>query len=191
MNNLSQRLSRQKKQPNSSRFWKCQYIISNNSRQSLGKAVKKVTRSLLKSPRKAKKVIQSLSNQYSASSLVCEPEKSNGPSELSILVERFYCEDNISWMTPGIKDSGLVRTPTGKVRIQKRYLLMTLKEAHLLFKESHKDVKCGISVFCSLCPIYVKCLTAISHNTYIHDENVRKLLKSLSKAVDSSNSVPT
>lgn len=193
MNAVSQRLSRQNKRQISQ-------ACSNNSsplspyksRQSLGKAVKRVTRSLPKSPRKVKKVIECLSDKYCASSSN-EPEQSDKPSDTSVLVEQFYCQDDISWMAPGLKDSVLIRSSTGKFRMQKRYMLMTLKEAHQLFKESHKDIKCGLSVFCSSRPIFVKCLSEVPHNTCTckYHENVRMLLKALSKAVNPPKSVPT
>lgn len=76
----------------------------------------KVTHSLPKSQRKMEKVIPCLSNKYCASSSNA-PEKNNDkqPSEISVLIEQFYCQDDISWMAQGLKNSVLIRTPSGKL----------------------------------------------------------------------------
>lgn len=43
-------------------------------------------------------------------------KKNNGkqPSEISVLVEQFYCQDDISWMAHSLKNSILIRPPSGK-----------------------------------------------------------------------------
>lgn len=97
-------------------------------------------------------------------------------------------------MCPGSKDYVIMRNSDGeKVKHQKRYMLMTLKEAHHFFSEQHSEVKCGISKFCSLRPSYVKYLSDVPHTTCTckYHENVRMLLKTLSKTGETLATVPT
>jgi hypothetical protein len=50
------------------------------------------------------------------------------------LIADFYLRDDISSMSPGIKQSTIVQDEHGLKQVrQKRFLLMTLKEAYLVF----------------------------------------------------------
>ena len=66
-------------------------------------------------------------------------------------VNSFYCRDDISRIAPGRRDV-TVRDEAGKKKLQKRHLLVSVKEGYAIFKESNPDVKLGISKFAEIRP---------------------------------------
>lgn len=157
------------------------------TRQSFGKAFQKVHRSLPKSPRKCLSVVKQLAKEFPVP--VPTPLQENKKSQ-STSVQEFYSLDNISWLSPGSKDFVIKKEGGNKFKIQKRYMLMTLKEAHSHFVEAHPEIKCSLSLFCSLRPIHVQCVANTPHTmcTCRYHENMRMLLKALAQ---SSNETPT
>lgn len=67
-------------------------------------------------------------------------------------VKDFYCSDEISRCLPGKKDYVSVRVDGERKHLQKRLLLSTCREAHILFKEQYPNLKIGISAFTKLRP---------------------------------------
>ena len=138
--------------------------------QSLGKAVRKVHKSLPKNPEKVPelsvgKLVYQLSPQkrkavISASDNNAKRPKVEGErvkrsdflSEEEIRqIKEFYLREDISRILPGKKDKVSVKVESGKEARQKRLLLVNLREAHALFKEGSK-LKVGFSKFASLRP---------------------------------------
>ncbi|KAK2548197.1 hypothetical protein P5673_031662 [Acropora cervicornis] len=141
------------------------------SPQSLGKAVKRVQKSL---PKQDKKKIQVLSQ------VVCAlpPRKRRGvlescdvavkrrrsdksgrkirsdalAEEEIKVVENFFNRDDISRICPGKRDFLSVKTSEGRELRQKRLLLVNVNEAYELFKKEEPDLKIGRSKFASLRP---------------------------------------
>lgn len=75
-------------------------------------------------------------------------------------VKEFYQDDEFSRQCPGKKDCVIVRNNHGKMHIQKRMLLVNLRELYLEFKKRHSDIKIGFSKFCTLRPPW--CVTVDS-----------------------------
>lgn len=72
-------------------------------------------------------------------------------------VASFLRTDDISRMAPGQRDYVFVREGKVKIKKQKRHMLMSLKEAHSLFRnEGHGT--CGLTRFCEYRPVDV-CLS--------------------------------
>ena len=119
--------------------------------QSLGKAVRKVHKSLPKNPEKVPEVLGKLVHQLSpqkgkAVISACDinakrrkvegerVKRSDSLSEEEIRqIEEFYLRDDISRILPGKKDKVSVKVESGKEARQKRLLLVNLREAHALF----------------------------------------------------------
>lgn len=68
------------------------------------------------------------------------------------LVQNFYLSDEISRNCPGLRDYVIVNEKNGKTTKQRRLVLMNLKEAYVLFKEQHTNIKIGFSKFAELRP---------------------------------------
>ena len=67
----------------------------------------------------------------------------------------FYENDDISRMSPGIKDRVAIRINGSKNHIQKRHIYMSLKEIHALFIAENENIKISRSKFASLRPLHV------------------------------------
>ena len=102
-------------------------------------------------PRKARKVV------HAFPMLPQSPNISNHRNTTTnALVKDFYICDDISWMAAGHKDFLVICNINREMEIhQKRFMLMTLKEAYHYFQEKLPGVKCGFSHFCALRPVFV------------------------------------
>ena len=125
------------------------------SAQSLGKAIQRAKGGLPNTPRRRSTVILKLAlaagvvSELKKQQAVCS--KSTGVSEeTKVLVTKFYSRDDISYQTPGVRDTKVVRTSGVKETPQKQYLMMTVKEAFQLFKCENSDVVLGKSKFADL-----------------------------------------
>ena len=58
------------------------------------------------------------------------------PSTTITSIIDFYNDDTISRIMPGVKDTCSVKVDGARMKVQKRLLLMDLKELHTLFKKS-------------------------------------------------------
>ena len=155
------------------------------NRQSLGKAIGKVSRVLPKSPRKVNAVIVKLSERFRVVTPPHVTKKSTGVSELvKQAVKDFYCRDDISRMAPGMKDAVTVREGGVKSRIQKRHLLMTVAEAYALFKTEYCGDKLGKSLFAALRPAHVMLMSDLPCNVCVcrYHDNMAMMLNACSAA---------
>lgn len=82
--------------------------------------------------------------------------------ETKMAVENFYNDERFSRTMPGIKDYKIKRQNGEKVKVQRRLLIMNLKEMYVEFKKENPNVKIGFSTFASLKPL--ECLTSIDAN---------------------------
>lgn len=82
------------------------------------------------------------------------PNKNSGglPKVTIDKVTSFYNCDDVSRVMPGIKDTVSMKINGEKQKVQKRLLLMSLKELYVLFKKEHADSKVCFSVFARLRP---------------------------------------
>ena len=98
-------------------------------------------------------------------------------------VKDFYEQDDISRMSPGKKDFVSVKESTGRVRHQKRLLLLNISEAHQSFCEENTDIKIGLTKFGELRPPYVMPMTNRDHDVCLcrYHENVDLLAQGLRK----------
>ena len=156
--------------------------IPFKSPQSLAKARKRVENNLPQSPRKKRFLLKLMAPKEE---VVTKPREKPGPKPVSDETKRavlnHYEESDISWHSPGMKDFKTVRRNGVKERLQKKYLLTTLKESHRIFLENNPEQKIGLSAFCDLRPDHVLIQKDLPQNVCvckIH-ENVRSLLLAL------------
>ena len=101
-------------------------------------------------------------------------------SRVVSMVKQFYERNDTSALLPGMKDFISVRNESGeKQKVQKRLLLLNLKELYQLFKEEHSDEDIGFTKFSLLRPKH--CVLAGTSGThsicvYPYHQNV-KLMK--------------
>lgn len=106
-----------------------------------------------------------------------------GPSEVvKSTVKDFFEKDGVSYQAPGKRDAVITRNDDGeKIKLQKKYLTITLKEAFFLFKADHPEVRIGFSSFCELRPVQVKLRDETPANVCLCEEheNMRLLINSI------------
>ena len=110
-----------------------------------------VTKSMVETSHKLKK----------SKGILGEPDKKSGKKitvELKTIIENFYQSDEYSCMCPGKKEFVSVKIDGKKTHMQKRLLLINLKELYLQF--SKLGHKIGFSKFCQLRPRW--CVTVDS-----------------------------
>lgn len=96
------------------------------------------------------------------------------------LIINFYQLDENSRIMPGKKDFVSVKVDGKRIQMQKRLLLINLKELYELFQETHPEAKCSFSKFASLRPKH--CVLAGASGTHsvcvctIH-ENVKLMIE--------------
>lgn len=74
------------------------------------------------------------------------------PQSTQDTVSAFYNCDEVSRMMPSMIDSLFITINGKKQRVQKKMLLLSLKELYVLFKDEHPDVQISFSLFAKLRP---------------------------------------
>ena len=157
--------------------------------QSLGKAVKKVSRQLPSSPRKRKAVISKIVETTKLT--LNTPKDQNGNNQIPDTtieeVKEFYFLDSISRRSPGRKDFVISRNNGKKSKLQKRYLIWSLKETFGMFQQEHPNTKIGLSKFCSLRPANVLLKSSTPREVCLcqYHDNIKMLCDTLSKKIPS------
>ena len=120
------------------------------SRQSFGRAIAKITKQLPSSPKKKTAVVKSLASKFG---FLTPPPKNTlkVPPEHHQRVIDFFNSDLLSWQMPGRKDFITMNINDSKEKVQKKVMLMTVKEAHSIFKREN-NIKIGKSTFAKLRP---------------------------------------
>lgn len=109
------------------------------------------------------------------------------PCNIVQQVVDFYQRDDVSRQAPGIKDKKSVKNPqTGKREsVQKRHLVMTVKEALQIFCRENPDTKIHCSKFMDLRPQHVLPCSEMPHNVCVctYHANITFLLEAISKEI--------
>ncbi|CAF1125761.1 unnamed protein product [Adineta steineri] len=163
---------------------------SFSSKQTLGKAIQKVTRCLPQDPSKKRIVIQTIAQSLG---LISQSHHKRSTRQLSLKVKddviKFYCRDDISYQMPGKRDTIVVRENGTKSTHQKRILLYNIREVHQLFLSEYSgstsDPVIVRTSFAELRPRYVLIKSLMSHRVCVcaYHENVNLLLQVLVKHI--------
>ena len=122
--------------------------------------------------------------------ILAEPEPKKGrplKEEVIQRVKAFYESDEFSRMCPGQKEYKSVRIDGNKVQMQKRLLLVNLKELHQEYLKTYPNDKIGFSKFCELRPEW--CVTVNSkgmHSVCVceHHQNAKLLASVIPNITD-------
>jgi len=156
--------------------------------QTLAKAVHRSERGLPSSPTKKKLIIEHLAVKHG---VIPKPSFQSAPNSLSDLTKnrvfQFYELNEISSVAPGKKDIVFVKLNDGsRVPFQKRYLIMTVREAYEQFKLLFPDEKLGATSFSLLRPKHVLPMCDIPQNVCLckYHTNMDLLLSILNSTLD-------
>ncbi len=158
---------------------------SYQCRQTLGKAMKKVTQALPESPTKRGAVIAhllKLNNISPAAAVQTAIPKipwNKSSDAMKEAVVALYDSDDVSWTSPNLRDCAKI--PGSTERICRKYLTCVLREAHGIYQEKHPTLNCGFSTFVSLRPQHIKLLHNLPEVTCLcrYHENFRFLVIAL------------
>ncbi|CAF3420657.1 unnamed protein product [Rotaria socialis] len=140
-----------------------------SSRQSFGKAVKKVKRVLPKDLNKKKIVSQAL-----AQSVGILPKDSHQrvsrklSTKIKDTVVLFYCRDDISYQMPGQRDTIVVKNNYSRTTYQKRILLYTIREAYEIFLVENPGISIARTIFAEMRPEHVVIKSCMAHRKHVH-----------------------
>lgn len=169
-------------------------LSTYKNRQSFGKAIKRVQKSLPKEPNKCISVVRHIAqtlNIIPKSTDVHEREQRQLPTELKQAVIDFYNRNDISYQMPGKRDYITIRDDNGSVQLQKRILLNSIRETYELFLIDQNVTNDILSVnsFRILRPVNVLTYSHMPHRNCLcpYHENINLLIKPLSKYVSNSN----
>jgi len=165
-----------------------------SSASAKSKAMKKAEKGLPKDVKKKNEIISSLAVRHNVCTIVAEPipvlKPRKGYKESKDIAIEFYSLDLVSKQLPGIKDFVSVKNDDGvSEKIQKRVLMMSLKDAHMLYSNMFSNHPLCFSQFCKLRPVNVVTMSTKIHYSCLccYCENMRFLLESLAPYVDGMN----
>jgi len=155
------------------------------SRSSETKGIKKIISVLPSSPRKQLVLISKIATDLGLAVPVKCITREKLPNTTITLVQNFYEREDISRWTPGIKEYVCVRDENGeKHKVQKRYLVASLKELYGTFVEEFGKI-ISFSKFCDLRPdnIYSFSKTPLEACCCLQHKNFINLCNILSKYI--------
>ena len=156
------------------------------SKISHGRAVARAKKHLPASPRRKRALIKSLAFQeIKIRPFVSKKRRSSATiaSEKYQTVIDFYERDDISRQAPGKADCITVAENGHKIKKQKRHLVMSVLEAHSLWKAENPGKKVGKSTFTTLRPKHVLLTSKLPRNVCVckYHANFIFLLEALHK----------
>ena len=143
-------------------------------------------RRLPSSPSKKVAVVKQLAKKVGMLSEETKVKKSHITDGDIQKVRNFYMSDQISLQLPGKKDCIIENNNGTKVYIQKKVMLMSMKEAHSLFIKDNSSIKIGKSKFAELRPSNVFPITGKDHVVCccIYCENYKPLVSEIQKRIN-------
>jgi hypothetical protein len=112
--------------------------------------------------RKARQLKQSLGTILPE---VCKKAGNKLPQETILVVRAWYEEDSVSRVSSNVRDSVSVFVDGKKERKQKRFMLLSIRDTFLDFKDKNPTIKIGFNSFASLRPEWcISIATALQHN---------------------------
>lgn len=100
-------------------------------------------------------------------------------------VEIFFCREDISRVSPNVKDKIKIKSENGTAHAQKRHMMYTVSEAFSIFKEENPGEKIKISKFYELRPKFVMLISDMPHDVCVckYHANIFYLIDILHKNV--------
>ena len=155
---------------------------SFTSKQAKAKAMNKTLRALPTNKDKQIEVVHKIAEDLNLLTIEKKHERlyQSLPSEAKTKVHEFYCRDDISYQAPGKIDTITTKDNGVKVKLQRRYLLFSLRELYQIFIQENPDIKRSLFSFQDLRPSIFFYKPCIPHNVCvcIYHDNVISHLKS-------------
>lgn len=166
---------------------------SFSCKQTFGKAMARIKKALPASPRKKVAIVKKLA--YDTLSHKCSNlYKVNRQGTVALTNETkqkvidFYIRDDISRQAPGKRDYKSIKNPTTRERekVQKRHMVITVKEAFALFAKENPEINIKRSKFYELRPGNVLLTSEMPHNVCIckRHANFNFVVEALSKTIE-------
>lgn len=157
-----------------------------HNKYTLGKALKKVEKALPSNHQRRVIVLRELLKKIGVNKNDVFPLDEN-LSDTEILAKKFYFNPCVSYTAPGMADTMIIKTCTGKERVRKYYLTCFIREAYALFVQAH-GVIVSSKRFHSLRPEHVLLLkdTPSEVCKCLYHENMFYMLASLNINYDES-----
>jgi hypothetical protein len=157
------------------------------SKQSKGKALNKIMRALLLNKDKQIELIHKIAEDLNILKLEKKQERVYQSISLEVRkkINEFYCRDDISYQSPCKRDTITTKENGLKLKLQRRYLLYSLRELYEIVIQQNPEIKISLSSFQDLRPSYVLYKSSIPHDVYvcIYHENIAFLLKALNEHI--------
>jgi len=158
---------------------------------TLNRCLSRVQRSLPNNLRKRKVVVKKLAIRYTPESVKLQKQRKKSLQVSEAIREKiikFYCKDSVSVQAPGMRDFKIVRKGTSKIKVAKRYLMLTFREAYESFKDYYPDDKIGFAKFAELRPEHVCLRSSTPENVClcIYHENIRLILLAIPDLLNST-----
>jgi len=160
-------------------------------KQTLGKAICKIKNALPKNPEKQKTVIAHLAYEKVPDLIIKKKQNARHSYSTETIehVKMFYARDDISRQAPGKRDTKSVKNPNTGERemIQKRHMIMTIKEAFSLYTNEFQDKNVKLSKFYDLRPQHVLLSSEMPHNVCVcrYHANFDFLVEAVHKIIPS------
>lgn len=162
--------------------------------QSLGKAVRRADAMMPKEKNKKicvlTKILESLDPNLKVQNIgkteiitTMNPWNKLSP-EIVEKVKSFYLKEDISRVSPGLKDRVKIKTNGSIIEYaQKRHMVYTIKEAYTIFQEENPETKIQIRKFYELRPAFVLPISDTPHNVCVckYHSNILFILEAFRK----------
>ncbi|CAF2039332.1 unnamed protein product [Rotaria magnacalcarata] len=161
--------------------------------QSKAKALKIITNVLPKNKSKQCELVKKVAEDLNLLKIEKKYDRAGQSLQINVKnkIYEFYCRDDISYQAPGKRDTVTIKENGTKTKLQKRFLLYTLREMYQLFIEENPTIQVSRSSFQGLrpCNVLYKSLTPHNVCVCVYHENILLLLKSLNLHVQGLRSV--
>ncbi|CAM4986859.1 unnamed protein product [Rotaria socialis] len=192
---LRQKINLQKFRPKKKNDSNCStaQASSFSTKQTKSKALKKIMNVLPVNKKRQIELITKVAEDLKILKIQKKQERDYQalPTTVKNKVYEFYSRDDISYQAPGKRDSITIKENGLRKKMQKKYLLFTLRELYELFIQENPNAIISLSSFQDLRPDYILYKSSIPHNMCIcnYHENIALLIKSLNKHVQGLDTI--
>ncbi|CAF2081486.1 unnamed protein product [Rotaria magnacalcarata] len=166
---------------------------SFSTKQTKSKALKKIMNVLPVNKKRQLELITKVAEDLKILKIQKKQERDYQalPTPVKNKVYEFYYRDDISYQAPGKRDSITIKENGLRKKMQKKYLLFTLRELYELFIRENPNTIISLSSFQDLRPDFILYKSSIPHNMCIYNyhENIALLIKSLNKHVQGLDTI--
>lgn len=168
--NITENQKKQQRENERLRKRKLRQKRKEESARTTGRAVSRVKQSLPKDPSRRKRVLKRLAEEehliIRKQDLIILKRHGHAMPEVVVnAVKDFYSDDMTARIYADTRKYKIVKNADGtKQKVQKRLLLLNLKDAHSLFKRKYPEISISLSKFCNLRPSHIETVSEKDHS---------------------------